>query len=157
MGGFDEALTTGEDKDFTLRVRKAGYPALLAPDMTLVHWGFEHGVREFVIKEFWRQSGALQLARKQRYSFRTLRNPMLSAWHLLGASSLIVALAAWRPFWVYVAALVWLFPAMVLTVKETGFGKLRMAPPLFLLTWLRWNAAGVALVVQLIRGGHARN
>lgn len=156
VGGFDERLTTGEDKDLTLRVRRAGYPALLAPDMTLTHWGFEHGLGEFIIKEFWRQSGALQLARKEGYALRTLRNPLLSAWHVLAACALALLLAFGAPLWAGVAAVAWGLPAAWLTARETGLGALRLALPLFLLTWLRWNAAGAALVVQGLRGGHAR-
>lgn len=41
VGGFDETLRTGEDKDFSWRLRQAGAQLLLVNESVALHWGYE--------------------------------------------------------------------------------------------------------------------
>ncbi len=151
-GGFDQAFRTGEDKDFTFRVRKAGYRVVSAPDVCLIHLGYEKSMIELIRKEFWRQSCTLQFAKKHGVSFRTLRHPMLSAWHVACPAIALVLVVGWSSSLAWlVALLLWPLPAVVIGGAEARRGKAVDALPLILLTWLRWMAAGVALVSQILR------
>jgi GT2 family glycosyltransferase len=151
-GGFDPAFLTGEDKDFTFRVRKAGYRVVSAPDVCLIHLGYEKSLAELWRKEFWRQSCTLQFARKHGLSFRTLRHPALSAWHVACPVAAVVLALGWpfSPAWL-AALLLWPLPAVVIGGAEARRGRIVDALPLIVLTWLRWTAAGVALVSQILR------
>lgn len=151
-GGFDPAFLTGEDKDFTFRVRKAGYRVVSAPEVCLIHLGYEKSLVELIRKEFWRQSCTLQFARKYGYSFRTLRHPVLSAWHVLCPVVALPLALVWpaSPAWA-VCLLVWPLPAVIIGGAEARRGRIIDALPLIVLTWLRWTAAGVALVAQILR------
>ncbi|MEI6562934.1 MAG: glycosyltransferase [bacterium] len=151
VGGFDPAFCTGEDKDFTFRVRKAGYRVVSAPEVCLIHLGFEKNLIELIRKEFWRQSCTLQLAKKNGYSLRTLRHSMLSAWHVVCPAVALVLVLGWSasPAWA-IAILLWLLPAVVIGGAEARRVRTIDAVPLIVLTWLRWTAAGIALVSQIL-------
>ncbi len=41
VAGFDETLRTGEDKDFSLRLRQADAQLLLVNESVALHWGYE--------------------------------------------------------------------------------------------------------------------
>jgi len=148
--GFDPAFRTGEDKDFTFRVRKAGYRVVSAPEVCLIHLGFEKNLIELIRKEYWRQSCTLQLAKKYGYSLRTLRHSMLSAWHVVCPATALVMVLGWSasPAW-WVAILLWLLPAVVIGGADARLVRTIDAVPLIVLTWLRWTAAGMALVSQI--------
>jgi GT2 family glycosyltransferase len=152
-GGFDPAFRTGEDKDFTFRVRKAGYRVLSAPEVCLIHLGYEKSLAELVRKEFWRQSCTLQFAKKHGFSLRTLRHPMLSAWHVVCPAAAFVLALLWpaSPAWL-AALLLWPMPAAVIGLAENGQGRTIDAFRLIVLTWLRWTTSGVALVRQILQG-----
>lgn len=151
-GGFDPAFLTGEDKDFTFRVRKAGYRVVSAPEACLIHLGYEKSLAELLRKEFWRQSCTLQLARKHGLSFRTLRHPVLSAWHVVCPAAALLLVMGQSPSFAWtIALLLWPLPAVVIGGSEARTGRTVDALPLIVLTWLRWTAAGVALVSQLLR------
>jgi glycosyltransferase involved in cell wall biosynthesis len=147
LGGFDEALVTAEDKDLTIRMKEAGCPLLLSGETRAMHLGYERGLREFVSKEFWRQSSALVLAWKHGYSWRSVRHLALSSAHLAAAAAVVVASAAQSPVAVAAAAAAWLAPSAILAAREDLSGW----APLFLLVWLRWNVAGVALAHQVAK------
>jgi GT2 family glycosyltransferase len=155
--GFDEQLTTNEDKDFTFQVAMAGYPVLQLPEPVLLHQGYEKGLREFIRKEFWRQSSTLEYARKHHFTQRTLRNPLMSAGHLLmiaGCFSCILS-GAFVPALCFMLA--WSAPSGIIAWKggkvDIPLYRLR----LFLLTFLRWNVAGAALLPQFIRTTYRNN
>jgi glycosyltransferase involved in cell wall biosynthesis len=156
-GGFDPAFRTGEDKDFTFRVRKAGFRVLSAPEVCLVHLGYEKSLAELLRKEFWRQSCTLQFARKHGLSLRTLRHPLLSAWHVVCPAAALVLAIGWPGSWAWLAALLlWPLPAVAIGWSETRSRRTLTVFPLMGLTWLRWTAAGVALVSQILRGAFFR-
>ena len=152
VGGFDNALSPTEDKDFTFRVLQAGFRAVSVPDVVLVHLGYDRSIWEFLRKEFWRQDNALKFARKQGFSLRTLRHPMLSAWHILFLFGVIFAALMHVTDWLATLALLWILPSAIIALVEVGLKRPAGVLPLFVLTWLRWHAAGFALLREIFRG-----
>jgi glycosyltransferase involved in cell wall biosynthesis len=151
VGGFDEELITGEDKDFSLRVRGAGHRVLWDPGVKLVHLGYEHGLAEFVRKEWWRQGHTLAVARAEGFTFRSLRNPLLSAWHAAMAVGSGACLAGGAIGACGVLFGLWAGPSLLFAAAEARRQGWRDFLPLFVLIWLRWTIAGAALVWQVVR------
>ncbi|MEE8574989.1 MAG: glycosyltransferase, partial [Thermodesulfobacteriota bacterium] len=154
INGFDTLLETSEDKDFVYRIIKAGYRAISIPGLDLIHLGYEKGLFEFVRKEYWRQNSTLKVAKKMGYSFRTLRNPLLSLWHIFFLALTLLCIIFGSPRIIFYAALVLILPTLMITIANPGR---KNAPPWFLvsyfmLSFLRWNVAGISLVGQLIKG-----
>ncbi|MGC5698733.1 glycosyltransferase [Pseudomonas sp. NFXW11] len=77
VGGFDEQLRTGEDKDFGLRLHAAGARQLSLAQPQVLHWGFEGSWAEWAGKERWRQGSHVQLLRNAGLDLRLLRFPLL--------------------------------------------------------------------------------
>ncbi|BBD09255.1 glycosyltransferase [Desulfovibrio ferrophilus] len=147
--GFDEDLTTCEDKDFTYRLNKVCRCVLRSPAATVIHLGYERSLMEFIKKEFWRQSTTLAFARRHNYSLRTLRNPLMSLWHLLCAVFFAVGIALGDWVWILSATALWLAPSALFTLRDAmSMGHRRDLPGVFALTFLRWNVSGAALMWQ---------
>ncbi len=53
IGGFDEALSTGEDTDFVFRASMAGIPAWGMPALKSVHLGEPDTLRKFYKQQVW--------------------------------------------------------------------------------------------------------
>lgn len=152
INGFNETLQTGEDKDLTLRVLKAGYRVVSAPDISVIHLGYDKNLREFLRKEFWRQGSTLLFARQWRFSFRVLRNPLLSLWHIFLLCSVLLSVLLLRNVITSTLLFLWLLPSLLITMKKLN----RKSPILFyisffILTFLRWNVAGLSIVNQILR------
>jgi glycosyltransferase involved in cell wall biosynthesis len=152
INGFNEILETSEDKDFTLRVLQSGYQAISVPDLTVIHLGYEKSLREFIKKEFWRQGNSLLLARIWNFSFRTLRNPLVSFWHVLCLFFISLSLYFLHSHIALLFIFMWISPSLLLTIKKVNL----RSPLLFLLsfyflTFLRWNISGLSLMRQIIK------
>ncbi|MBJ9976478.1 glycosyltransferase [Pseudomonas sp. S75] len=150
VGGFDEDLRTGEDKDFTLRLHQAGARLRLVSQPTVLHWGFEGSWGEWIGKELWRQGSHLQLLRSHGASLRLLRFPLLSmgVWLMdaLGLSALLCGFFGLATGLLLAAAL----PALALALRQS----LAQRDPLFTLQLfvlhaLRLHIAGAAFVLSL--------
>lgn len=150
--GFNEALITAEDKDLTLRVIHAGFKAVSSPEVAVVHLGYEKTLREFIKKEFWRQRYTLHLARYWGFSFRTLKNPILSFLHVTMPVAIILSamfLPAPVPFF---GILLWILPSALITISKTGIkNPINYSLPFVFLTLLRWHVSGIALIVQVMK------
>lgn len=149
LGGFDATLVTAEDKDFTLRAVALGEAVLSSPEAPVIHLGCERNLLEFIRKEYWRQGRTLALLRKDGLTLRGLRNPALSAFHLLAP---LAALALWglgHSLAALIALMLWLAPAVGLAAREVG-PRDRLYPATAGLVFLRWIVSGVALCRQLL-------
>lgn len=149
--GFNEQLTTGEDKDLTWRLTQAGARLLAVREPVVLHWGFEGRWAEWLGKELWRQGSHLQLLRSHGRSLRMLRFPLLSlgAWALDGSA--LLALAMGQFSLALVLLLAGAVPALVLSARQS----LRHRDPFFTLQlwglhWIRLHLAGAALVLSLL-------
>ncbi|MDH2432984.1 glycosyltransferase [Pokkaliibacter sp. MBI-7] len=150
-GGFDEQLQSGEDKEFSLRLRKAGAKLICLTRPPALHWGYEGSWREWIGKELWRQGSNVQLLQQER-QWRVLRFPLLSilCWllTLYGVLGFI-----WGNTWSGLPALsMSLTLPLLLSLRQTRWHRdplltLRLWP----LHWLRLHLAAVALLLGLIR------
>ena len=57
LGGFDEYLETGEDYDFSVRVKKQGLIIYNEPELEVIHDGFPKTLSRFIIREYWHGIG----------------------------------------------------------------------------------------------------
>lgn len=150
VGGFDETLRTGEDKDLSLRLSRAGARLLSLPTPTVLNWGFETNWGEWLGKELWRQCSHVQLLRKNGLSLRLLRFPLLACgiWLL----DLLALFALAQQSWPAALALfaLGLAPALGLALRET-YSRFtpRLTVQLWLLHWLRLHVTGAGLLFGL--------
>ncbi|MBA1200267.1 glycosyltransferase [Pseudomonas capeferrum] len=150
VGGFDERLRTGEDKDFTLRLHQAGARLRVLRQPVVLHWGFEGSWAEWLGKEMWRQGSHLQLLRSNGLSLRLLRFPLLSlAIWLFDAVALSLLLSGNGEAALYLL-LAGALPALALSLRQS----LKHRDALFALQlWglhgVRLHLAGAAFVLSL--------
>lgn len=150
VDGFDETLRTGEDKDFSLRLRQAGAQLLLVNESLALHWGYEGSWREWMSKELWRQGSHWQLLRSHGPSLRLLRFPALSigTWgmDLLALVALLQGQARLGLMLLFISTL----PALVLSLRQS-----RRDPRLTLQLWalhgVRLHLTGAALLLNLFQ------
>ncbi|MDU9042192.1 glycosyltransferase [Pseudomonas corrugata] len=148
VGGFDETLRTGEDKDFSLRLGQLDAQLLLVNECVALHWGYEGSWREWMSKELWRQGSHLQLLRSHGPSLRLLRFPMLSiaAWGLDLLA--LVALLQGHLHLVLILLLITSLPPLFLSLRQS-----RRDPRLTLQLWalhgVRLHLTGAALLLNL--------
>ena len=150
VGGFDESLRTGEDKDLTMRLRRAGARLLAVNESVALHWGYEGSWREWSGKELWRQGSHLQLLRSNGASLRMLRFPLLSmgAWGLdaMAISAVLNGLPQPALFLLLASSL----PALALSLRQSlKHRDLGLTLQLWGLHWLRLHLGGVAFVLSL--------
>lgn len=150
VGGFDESLRTGEDKDLSLRLGQAGARLLRLSRPTVWNWGFEDSWGEWLGKELWRQCSHIQLLRRNGLSLRLLRFPLLACGIWL--VDILVLLALAQRQWPVALALfaLGLMPALGLALRETyrRFTP-RLTAQLWLLHWLRLHVTGAGLLFGL--------
>lgn len=151
IGGFDETLLTSEDKDLGFRISRAGYPIMLHSDISVTHLGYEKNLWNFIQREFWRQGNTLLFAKRWGFSFRTMRNPVISFWHVFILVSLCLSVMLRNLSYLPVLAPLWILPSALITLKKKG-GRRAPGPAVlfFFLTFLRWHVAGVALMGQIL-------
>ncbi|MFJ2547717.1 glycosyltransferase [Pseudomonas sp. NPDC087612] len=150
VGGFNETLRTGEDKDFTWHLNKAGARLLALREPVVLHWGFEGSWREWLGKELWRQGSNLQLLRSNGPSLRLLRFPLLSLGAWLLDFMALSALLDGYPHLALLLLLVTSLPALALSLRQSlKHRDLLFALQLWGLHWIRLHLAGAAFVLSL--------
>ena len=151
--GLDAGLSTSEDKDFAMRLRRAGARVMSAPEPNPVHWGFERTWRELVRKEFWRQSNHINMIRRHGVSLRLVRFPLLSVGHALWPFAALAAGIASCPAvgaWMLAA---WFLPGLAMALRHSlsRSGPVKLAQ-FTLLYWLRFTVAGWAVLFEALLG-----
>jgi glycosyltransferase involved in cell wall biosynthesis len=150
VGGFDESLRTGEDKDFSLRLREAGAQLLLVNESLALHWGYEGSWREWMSKELWRQGSHWQLLRSHGASLRLLRFPALSV-GIWGLDLLaLVALLQGQPRPALMLLLIATLPALLLSLRQSQRDP-RLTLQLWALHGMRLHLTGAALLLNLFQ------
>ncbi|MFJ7146563.1 glycosyltransferase [Pseudomonas protegens] len=150
INGFDEHLRTGEDKDFGLRLHRAGARQLSLATSMVQHWGFENTWREWAGKELWRQSSHAQLLKSTGLNMRLLRFPLLCLSTCLLSLLTLLYLLGGQWTMALLALLASAIAPLVLALRQV----LRQRDPLFvlqlwLLHWVRLHLGAVALVQGL--------
>jgi glycosyltransferase involved in cell wall biosynthesis len=150
--GFRSELITAQDKDFSMRIQEAGYGVLLMPQPPVIHLDYEKSLLHFAWKEYRRQLYTLHLARIHHFNLRSLRNPLLSAFHVSCMAAVLACAVTARLPLLAVACGLWIFPSLWFCVRRR---RARLGPAdtlrLLFLYWIRWNAAGCALLAQALR------
>ncbi|WP_095110746.1 glycosyltransferase family 2 protein [Pseudomonas sp. Irchel 3E20] len=149
VGGFDEHLRTGEDKDLTQRLSRAGARLLAVNDSLALHWGYEVNWREWMGKELWRQGSHVQLLRS-RFNWRLLRLPLLSlgVWALDALA--LAALFAGQTRQALFLLLLTSLPALALSLRQSlSHRDPWLSLQLWGLHWVRLHLAGAAFVLSL--------
>ena len=150
VGGFNETLRTGEDKEFTLRLREHGARLLSINENVALHWGDEMNWREWMGKELWRQGSHLQLLRSHGFSLRLLRFPMLSILVWILDFLAISALLDGFPHHAAIMVMLTLVPGLVLSVRQSAkHHNVCLTLQLWGLHWLRLHLAGAAFILSL--------
>jgi glycosyltransferase involved in cell wall biosynthesis len=150
VGGFNESLRTGEDKEFTLRLHEQGARLLSINDNVALHWGYEMNWREWMGKEMWRQGSHLQLLRTHGFSLRLLRFPMLSLLVWLLDFLAISALLDGFPHHAAVMVILTLIPGLVLSLRQSAEHRdIGLTLQLWGLHWVRLHLAGAAFILSL--------
>ena len=145
--GFDARLTTGEDKDFVMRLKAAGAKVWSIPGQEMYHWGYERSLGELLRKEFWRQSSHVDLLKKQGVSMRLLRFPAISVLHYLFALWCLLSLLAGDSFQTLVVATLWATPSLLLTlIKPLSRSSITAIVQFSFLYWLRFHVAGASVL-----------
>ncbi|MBU0993300.1 MAG: glycosyltransferase [Proteobacteria bacterium] len=150
VGGFDSQLATAEDKAFTFKVIQNGFRVMSVPDINLIHLGYEKNLWEFIKKEFWRQGNTIKFAQTNNYSLRSLKNPIVSLWHMVVFLFFLVSMGIQSPIFVLWAFVLWVTPSALIvlfTVEKKHPFKLIFL--FYLLTFFRWNISGTAFFYQL--------
>lgn len=146
VNGFDEKLKTGEDKDFVMRLGKAGARVMTDASLNLVHLGFERDFPEWMRKEYWRQHSHIDLLRQQGISLRLLRFPVLAVGHLgLVLLALLTLLKA--PGTALGLLLLSILPSLALTLRCPAHRiRLDLIAQSTFLYWSRFLIAGVSIL-----------
>jgi GT2 family glycosyltransferase len=150
VGGFNETLRTGEDKEYTLRLNTQGARLLSTRNSIALHWGYEMNWREWMGKELWRQGSHLQLLRTHGLSLRLLRFPLLSLLVWMTDFLLIVALFAGFAQLAVILLVLTLLPSLMLSVRQSiKHHNARLTLQLWGLHWLRLHLPSAALILSL--------
>jgi glycosyltransferase involved in cell wall biosynthesis len=150
VGGFNETLRTGEDKDLTLRQTANGARLLSINEHTALHWGYEMNWREWIGKELWRQGSLVQLLRTNGMSLRLLRFPILSLLAWLLDLLAISALFNGFPRHALLMVLLTTLPALVLSLRQSiKHRNPCLTLQLWGLHWVRLHLAGAAFILSL--------
>lgn len=151
VGGFNEELRTGEDKDLGLRLQRQGARQLLLKSPAVLHWGYEGCWREWFGKELWRQGSYLQLMRNEKHDrWRLLRFPLLAlANGLLSLVALTAVIAGLFPLALVSASLSMLPPFLLSLRQSVRQYDLSLSLHLWVLHWLRLHLAGGAFLLSL--------
>lgn len=150
VGGFNEQLRTGEDKELTMRLADAGARLRSVNQSVALHWGYEGSWREWMGKELWRQGSHLQLLRTHGPSLRLLRFPLLSmaAWGIdfLAISALLDGF----PHHGLLMLLLTVLPALGLSLRQSAkHHDMRLTLQLWGLHWVRLHLAGAGFILSL--------
>jgi cellulose synthase/poly-beta-1,6-N-acetylglucosamine synthase-like glycosyltransferase len=88
VGGFDEALVTGEDAELCERLRRSGYRLIFDPRLRAVHLGNPRNVASFFRRNVWHGLGTFGTT-----SFRSIDKPTAMLFAHLGLTGVSVVLA----------------------------------------------------------------
>jgi glycosyltransferase involved in cell wall biosynthesis len=150
VGGFNETLRTGEDKEYTLRLHRHGARLLSVNTSIALHWGYEMTWREWIGKELWRQGSHLQLLRAHGMSLRLLRFPLLSLLVWLLDALAIVALLGGHAQQALLLLMAGLLPSLLLSLRQSiRQHHLSLTLQLWGLHWVRLHLASAALILGL--------
>lgn len=150
VGGFDEALATGEDTDFVFRASMAGIPAWGLPALKSVHLGEPDTLQKFYRQQLWHANRIAYKTILERSGMKAGGNaPLFTAVFLASAlasvAGAILALAVHPVFALLLLALPGLLLALAARTALRG-----KAPGLIPALAVLYGAYGLARSIDLI-------
>ena len=149
LGGFNEALVTGEDAEFCQRAAEA-VPVLADDRIRVVHLGNPKTLRKFVTREMWHGMGALGSLRlnwNDKPLFGTILFLVLTLLQVAGLGLFIAGLDQ-SVFWTGTGGVALLLTATVAyrlrAIRDWG-----AVPSLFVLYYVYYLGRSIALVMLL--------
>ncbi len=149
IGGFDEALATGEDTDFVFRATMAGIPAWGLPALKAVHLGEPATLRAFFKQQVWHANRKAYRTILKKSGMKTGGNaPLFTAVFLsLLLAALLGAAAALR--WPYAAGLVLPLPLFLLALAARTCVRAKR-PGMTAALAILYGAYGLARAMDLV-------
>ena len=96
LGGFDEALKTGEDYDICMRAIGLGGEVFNSPKLIAVHRGYPQTLWQFVKREAWHGIGDVKPLSNVLQSKVALAAIFFFLFHILGGSMLFIPSLPWQ-------------------------------------------------------------
>lgn len=149
VGGFNEALETGEDAAFGLALNKAGFSIFENLSLRAIHLGNPKTLRQFVRKEIWRGQGALGTVEAGRVD-KTFTLTLLHG-AAVACSLAIVISSRNSKSWVLATCFVFAAPMIAYGYRAMKKGGLFRPLRATFLYWLYLNARLVALALLVRR------
>jgi glycosyltransferase involved in cell wall biosynthesis len=143
IGGFDEALASGEDAEICQRIRASGYRLFEARALRAVHLGNPKTLRGFFRRQVWHGAGALGTFRGEK-----LDKPFLmTGAHVLSSVAGVVAGLAAGGLWIVLGPLVGtlVIPLAAVGYRTAAARRIPHLPKSVLLYWLYFTGRAVAL------------
>ncbi len=148
--GFSETLTTGEDKDFVMRLKKSGAKVISDPSLNMIHLGFERSFKEWCRKEYWRQHSHIAIITQQGFSIRLARFPIICVSHLIWMVFIIGLLFSGYCSAAVCAMILWWLPSAVMSgVNPLSRWPLSHFGQFTLLYWLRFHISGFSILREI--------
>ena len=149
VGGFDESLTSGEDAELCMRLKKAGFRLHASRDVKAVHLGNPKTLRQFFRRELWHGAGAIGTARLARAD-KPLIGTAVHGFFVLLATAILAAGRSDEGARVVLALLLLSAVPLAAVVYRLGSTKRRMAVagPGIVLYFLYFTARAVALIAS---------
>lgn len=149
--GFNPLLSSGEDKEFGLRLHQQGNKQACLATPVALHWGYERTWKEWFKKEFWRQSSHLQLFKKKP-SLRLLRFPALCMVSTIASIAFVVSCLTEQGSAALLFLLISTAPALLLAIRQSNIRTDAIhTAKLSLLHWLRLHIGCAALVHSALK------
>ena len=92
VGGFNESLSTGEDYDFCMRVRKQGGEIVNNPHLRAIHHGYPKNIWNFIQREAWHGIGDVSSLKSIYHSKVAVAALLFLMLHLAGITFLLFKL-----------------------------------------------------------------
>lgn len=148
VGGFDEALSTGEDTDYVFRATMSGIPAWGLPSLKSVHLGEPDTLKKFFRQQLWHANRKAYKTIMARSGMKAGGNaPMFTALFLVLLVMAVAGLAAsvWHPL--FLTGVAPLIVLLSLIAARTCWRS--RDPRLFLPLAVLYGAYGLARAIDL--------
>jgi len=155
VAGFEEKMVTDEDTEISARLDQAGFCLMNAPEVRVVHLGNIRTLTQFIRKEAWHASGALDLVPLRGVDRAMM---MTLSFMVLCVSSVVALPFLWhspvKPLWILAAPAV--VPAVTALYRCTRDEKYFYLFYLFVLYLLFYAVRSIVVTAALGRRANVR-
>lgn len=149
--GFNENLVTGEDFDFSQRLKANGYLIIFSKDVSAVHTGEYQTISKFIRKERWRGYSDLDLLLSKNFKISNFRNATQPLFFMISICLLISAIFYDNIFFIILSTfLVMLLPtlrALIISIKHKTFKNI----PCLIIVWTIYYIARSLAIIDNIK------